>query len=247
MRLLGGDLRGARPAAGRGRRRSSRDGSRASGPAGSPCTPATCPSTPSSPVSRSAGARTRWPLSTSTACPTSAWIRSSSSRCCPGCGPSWPPPVEDLRVDAEDGYRGAADVEDDDVRAAAAAMADDVVAGIAPPWFGIRAKSLELGTRHRGLRSPRPLPHHPRRTCRCRRSPPRPGRPKRRELQRRGHAAEGDRRRAGARVLPRARRAREGQRRRARPGGADRDPAGGDRPGRRRHRRPRSCTPPAAG
>jgi len=62
-------------------------------------------------------------------------------------------PVEDLRVDAEDGYRGSADVEDDDVRRAAAAMADDVVAGIAPPWFGIRAKSLELGTRHRGVRS----------------------------------------------------------------------------------------------
>ena len=32
-------------------------------------------------------------------------------------------------------------------------MAADVVAGVAPPWFGIRAKSLELGTRHRGVRS----------------------------------------------------------------------------------------------
>ncbi len=62
-------------------------------------------------------------------------------------------PVEDLRVDAEDGYRGSVDVEDDDVRRAAAAMAADVVAGIAPPWFGIRAKSLELGQRHRGVRS----------------------------------------------------------------------------------------------
>jgi hypothetical protein len=62
-------------------------------------------------------------------------------------------PVEDLRVDAEDGYRGGPDAEDDDVRAAAAAMGDDVLAGVAPPWFGIRAKSLELGTRHRGVRS----------------------------------------------------------------------------------------------
>jgi citrate lyase beta subunit len=62
-------------------------------------------------------------------------------------------PVEDLRVDAEDGYRGGSDAEDDDVRAAAAAMADDVLAEVAPPWFGIRAKSLELGTRHRGVRS----------------------------------------------------------------------------------------------
>jgi hypothetical protein len=62
-------------------------------------------------------------------------------------------PVEDLRVDAEDGYRGGPDAEDDDVRAAAAALADDVLTGVAPPWFGIRAKSLELGTRHRGVRS----------------------------------------------------------------------------------------------
>ena len=62
-------------------------------------------------------------------------------------------PVEDLRVDAEDGYRGGADVEDDDVRAAAAVLAADVQDGTAPPWFGIRAKSLELGTRHRGVRS----------------------------------------------------------------------------------------------
>jgi hypothetical protein len=32
-------------------------------------------------------------------------------------------------------------------------LAADVQAGTAPPWFGIRAKSLELGTRHRGVRS----------------------------------------------------------------------------------------------
>ncbi len=62
-------------------------------------------------------------------------------------------PVEDLRIDAEDGYRGARDREDDDVCAAAAALAADVRAGTAPPWWGIRAKSLELGARHRGLRS----------------------------------------------------------------------------------------------
>ena len=62
-------------------------------------------------------------------------------------------PIEDLRVDAEDGYRGGSDAEDDDVRAAAAVLAADIVAGAAPPWSGIRAKSLELGTRHRGVRS----------------------------------------------------------------------------------------------
>jgi citrate lyase beta subunit len=62
-------------------------------------------------------------------------------------------PVEDLRVDAEDGYRGAPDAEDDDVVRAAAAVAADVRAGTAPPGVGIRAKSLEGPTRHRGVRS----------------------------------------------------------------------------------------------
>jgi hypothetical protein len=62
-------------------------------------------------------------------------------------------PVEDLRVDAEDGYRGGPAAEDDDVRAAASALAADALAGTAPTWLGIRAKSLELGTRHRGVRS----------------------------------------------------------------------------------------------
>ncbi|MGY1741511.1 MULTISPECIES: DUF6986 family protein [unclassified Blastococcus] len=62
-------------------------------------------------------------------------------------------PVEDLRVDAEDGYRGAADAEDGDVQAAAAAVAADRAAGVAPPSVGIRAKSLEAPTRRRGVRS----------------------------------------------------------------------------------------------
>jgi citrate lyase beta subunit len=62
-------------------------------------------------------------------------------------------PVEDLRVDAEDGYRRTADHEDDDVRRAAAAVAADRAAGVAPPSVGIRAKSLEAPTRRRGVRS----------------------------------------------------------------------------------------------
>jgi citrate lyase beta subunit len=62
-------------------------------------------------------------------------------------------PIEDLRVDAEDGYRGPPDAEDDDVRRAAAAVADDVRAGAAPPSVGIRAKSLEEPTRRRGVRT----------------------------------------------------------------------------------------------
>ena len=55
-------------------------------------------------------------------------------------------PVEDLRVDAEDGYRGGD--EDRDVVAAAHALADG-----APAFLGIRAKSLEPATRRRGVRS----------------------------------------------------------------------------------------------
>jgi citrate lyase beta subunit len=62
-------------------------------------------------------------------------------------------PVEDLRVDAEDGYRGGPDAEDDDVLRAAAAVAADRRAGTAPPSVGVRAKSLEGPTRRRGVRT----------------------------------------------------------------------------------------------
>jgi len=62
-------------------------------------------------------------------------------------------PVEDLRVDAEDGYRGSPDAEDDDVLRAAAAVAADRRAGTAPPSVGVRAKSLEGPTRRRGVRT----------------------------------------------------------------------------------------------
>jgi len=62
-------------------------------------------------------------------------------------------PVEDLRVDAEDGYRRGSDAEDADVLRAAAAVAADLRNGTAPPSVGIRAKSLEEPTRRRGVRS----------------------------------------------------------------------------------------------
>jgi citrate lyase beta subunit len=62
-------------------------------------------------------------------------------------------PVEDLRVDAEDGYRRGPDAEDDDVQRAAVLVAADVRAGTAPPSVGIRAKSLEGPTRRRGVRT----------------------------------------------------------------------------------------------
>jgi citrate lyase beta subunit len=59
-------------------------------------------------------------------------------------------PVEDLRVDAEDGYRGPPDAEDGDVTAAAAVLAAEPSL---PPFLGVRAKSLEEPTRRRGVRS----------------------------------------------------------------------------------------------
>lgn len=62
-------------------------------------------------------------------------------------------PIEDLRVDAEDGYRGAAWDEDTDVLVAAGAVAADLRSGSAPPFLGLRAKCLEAPVRGRGLRS----------------------------------------------------------------------------------------------
>ena len=59
-------------------------------------------------------------------------------------------PIEDLRVDFEDGYGTRPDDQEDaDVVAAARALA----AGERPPYFGIRFKSFEAPTRRRGLRS----------------------------------------------------------------------------------------------
>lgn len=60
-------------------------------------------------------------------------------------------PIEDLRIDLEDGYRGAA--EDADARAAARALARAQRGGHAPPFHGIRVKSMEAPTRARGVRT----------------------------------------------------------------------------------------------
>ena len=59
-------------------------------------------------------------------------------------------PIEDLRVDFEDGY-GVRDDEQEDaaVRRAAAVLR----AGPRPPFLGLRIKSLEAPTRHRALRT----------------------------------------------------------------------------------------------
>src|SRR5690242_7978223 len=71
-------------------------------------------------------------------------------------------PVEDLRVDFEDGYPGDrsgdrsghddAD-EDDHVRTAAHALAEAQQDGSAPPYAGIRIKSFDPASRARGVRT----------------------------------------------------------------------------------------------
>jgi hypothetical protein len=63
-------------------------------------------------------------------------------------------PVEDLRVDFEDGYGARPDTDEDAAAVAAGrALAAAVASGAAPPFTGIRFKCLEAATRHRGLRT----------------------------------------------------------------------------------------------
>jgi len=65
-------------------------------------------------------------------------------------------PVEDLRLDFEDGYKPASDDgtgEDTDAVVAARNLAAAAAAGSAPPFTGIRCKSLEAPTRLRAIRT----------------------------------------------------------------------------------------------
>jgi citrate lyase beta subunit len=63
-------------------------------------------------------------------------------------------PIEDLRIDFEDGYGPRpGDVEDEAARAAAVELARAQRDGTAPPFAGIRVKSFEAATRARGLRT----------------------------------------------------------------------------------------------
>jgi citrate lyase beta subunit len=63
-------------------------------------------------------------------------------------------PIEDLRVDLEDGY-GSRDDDEEDEHAVAAArsLLAAIADGVAPPFSGIRFKSFEATTRRRGLRT----------------------------------------------------------------------------------------------
>ena len=63
-------------------------------------------------------------------------------------------PIEDLRIDFEDGYGHRPDDEEDAAAVdAAAALARSVHDGNAAPFHGIRFKSFEAPTRRRGLRT----------------------------------------------------------------------------------------------
>ena len=63
-------------------------------------------------------------------------------------------PIEDLRVDFEDGYGARSDeVEDGHASSAARELAASIREGTAAPFFGIRMKCLEAPTRRRGLRT----------------------------------------------------------------------------------------------
>lgn len=63
-------------------------------------------------------------------------------------------PIEDVRIDFEDGFGNRSD-DDEDAEAvrAAGALADAIEAGTAAPFHGIRFKSFEAPTRRRGLRT----------------------------------------------------------------------------------------------
>jgi hypothetical protein len=63
-------------------------------------------------------------------------------------------PIEDLRLDFEDGYGRRPDTQEDaDVVRAAGELCRAIGDGVAPPFVGIRFKSFEQSTRRRGIRS----------------------------------------------------------------------------------------------
>ncbi|NKX56741.1 DUF6986 family protein [Arthrobacter mobilis] len=63
-------------------------------------------------------------------------------------------PIEDLRLDFEDGYGSRSDAEEDaDALKAGGLVAQAAAAGTAPPFIGIRFKCFEEPTRERGLRT----------------------------------------------------------------------------------------------
>ncbi|WP_328323854.1 MULTISPECIES: DUF6986 family protein [unclassified Streptomyces] len=63
-------------------------------------------------------------------------------------------PVEDLRIDFEDGYGPRPDTEEDEAAARAARLVSEAFAnGTAAPYMGIRMKCMEAAVRDRGIRT----------------------------------------------------------------------------------------------
>jgi citrate lyase beta subunit len=63
-------------------------------------------------------------------------------------------PIEDLRIDFEDGYGGRGDAEEDAHAARAARLITEAYAqGTAAPYMGIRMKCMEAAVRDRGIRT----------------------------------------------------------------------------------------------
>ncbi|WP_405400259.1 DUF6986 family protein [Streptomyces microflavus] len=63
-------------------------------------------------------------------------------------------PVEDLRIDFEDGYGPRPDAEEDEAAARAARLVSQAYTnGTAAPYMGIRMKCMEAGVRDRGIRT----------------------------------------------------------------------------------------------
>jgi len=63
-------------------------------------------------------------------------------------------PIEDLRIDFEDGYGTRPDEQEDEAAIAAArSLAETVKSASAPPYHGLRIKSLEAPSRRRGVRT----------------------------------------------------------------------------------------------
>ena len=206
-------------------------GIRGSGRSGSRCTPATCPRTPSSPGWRQAWGAAALAALDEHGLPDLGLDPAHARRGpAPACGTSWPPSRS--RTCGSTPRTATAAPRTPRTTTCCArprSWRPTVPAGTAPPSVGIRGKSLEGSTRHRGVRS---LDLFLAASGRW------PGR---------GHAAQGHRRRAGAGVPVRPRRARGRARGGRRPGAPDRDPAGGARARTAPPRSPGWCTSPAPG
>ena len=122
------------------------------------CTPSTSRRTGTTPAwsRRTARPRCDWSTSSRNGSPGSCTTLDIVARVRAKLGSE---PVEDLRVDFEDGYVGKTDADEDaDVVRAAQALAESQQAETAAPFGGIRIKCFEAATRARSIRTLTVLP-----------------------------------------------------------------------------------------